>query len=560
MGISLGKDIVLATILSNLLALVLPVVILQIYDRIIPNAAYETLSALAIGLFVAFVFDIVLKVARNHLLARAGARFERELTARMVNRLLTGDLALVEQDQPGDHLERLKSIERLKDFKSSDNATAWLEIPFAIVFLAIIAFISPLLAGLVLAIGTLSIYTSRGYVDQMHVATQARLDIDNRRHSFLIEVLKAIEATKSLGVERLLERRYERLMGSSATAGARAAFLSQAYSGFNGSLMQLSTSLVAIAGAILVINQQISAGALAASMLLAGRALQPLMRYETMVGRKRELDIWETKLGEFLHGEDDHRGSTVPGSIEKIEFENVTYSPAGGDPILLGINLKVARGETIVISGANGSGKSTLMWVATGRLFATEGRVRVNNVDLRECAPQSISDRIAYLPQRHALLEGTVLENITRFDPQANLSDALLLVEQIGLGPFFRRHPQGFSMKVQSGAAGGLPPAIVNMISIVRSLVGNPDVVLFDEANLSLDRDIDERLLELLRQLKPNISLVLVTQRPSYAQLGDRHYRLEGRRLIEAEAPTRRHEAPQASPEQSASARVAESC
>ena len=528
------RDVIVASVAANLLALALPLVLLQIYDRIIPNKGYETLAALAIGLFVAIALDVVLKNARAAIMAWSGSRFENHLTERAVSHLLTGDLVTIEKDPPGAHLDRLKSIDRIRDFRTGEAATAYLDIPFAFMFLMIVALISPSIALVILAIAVSAILVTRRIDEAARALIEQRNDVDTRRHSFLIEVLKSIETVKSLGIGAFMERRYERLMGTAAGLVARSSELSNLSQGITGSMTQLATAAVAAFGAILVIDGSLTVGALAATILLAGRVLQPLFKVELANSRSEEIKLAEGRLAKLFDGEREHVGGLDPGSIETISLRQISFAHSPeGPPILDSIDLDLRRGEMVAISGASGSGKSTLLWLMTGALRPTSGEVMVNGYDLRDCDLRVLRHQISLLPQRHTLLDGTVIENMTRFDPERYAPEALRIATALGLDRFFAAHPQGLSGRVRSGETGDMPASVVDRIALVRGLVNTPRVILFDESNQSLDRDADVALLRYLESQRDKAAIVLITQRPSYAAIADRRFKLLDGHLVE---------------------------
>lgn len=537
--VPVGRDVVIASLVSNLLALALPIVLLQIYDRVIPNRGVETLTVLAIGLIVAITLDVVLKSARASLMAWAGARFESALAERAVHQLLTGTLSDIEKDPPGTHLDRLNSIDRIRDFRTGEPATAFLDVPFVFLFAVVIALISPVLAAVVLVLCAVALIATRRIEASARELVEARSNIDTRRHSFLIEVLNAIETVKSLGIGEFMERRYERLMGTSAALGARAGELSHLSQGLAGSLSQLTTAAVATVGAVLVIGGSMTVGSLAAAILLAGRIIQPLFKVEAINGKSEELKIWERRLGSLFDGGRERHDGIDPGEIDVISLDKVSFRRRDDEPCILeDVDLEIRRGEIIAISGASGSGKSTLMGLLAGELLPSSGAISVNGHEITACDYRVLRRQISLLPQRHTLLDGTIFENMTRFEPDRNAAKAIEVASMLELDRFFSAHPLGLACTVRSGEAADLPASVADRVALVRGLVNLPRVILFDEANQSLDKGADVALLNYLRAQREEAAVVLVTQRPSYAAIADRRYNLTDGHLVEIDRDT----------------------
>ena len=523
-----------ASVAINVLALALPIVLMQIYDRVIPNQNRATLLVLGLGLATAVVAEVLLRTARSRLMSYASARYEVDTTLALCRQFLLADASQIERAPPGVHIGRLTSIDRIREFRGGDAGSTALDLPFSILFLLVVAWIALPIAVLLLAMTGITILTVRKLTRASETLASQRAELEGRRHSFLIEVLSRIEPIKSAGISAFMERRYERLMKSSATTTAAFTATSNVAQGVIGAVSQLTPVAVGAVGAIMVSFNAISVGALAAVILLSGRAIQPIMRLEALVAGDLNTRRLEEELDEVLSLSIAERGTIDPGSIDVISLNDVAcIKRDDGDFVLEGVDLELRRGDVVGIRGVNGSGKSSVTAMLAGQLIPERGEVRVNGVDMRDCDPDIIAKRIALLPERPTLLEGTVLENMTRFRPQEHLTEAIELATALGMDSYFAAHPEGLSMKIRHGVNAGLPTSIIDRVALVAALLGNPDVVLFDEANLSLDFEGDGLLRDHLLARRASASVVLVTQRPSYLKGCDRLYRIEDGRLVE---------------------------
>lgn len=531
--IYLGIHVILASICLNLLVLVQPLVFLQIYDRVIPNSAVETLFVLMIGLMIALGLDFILRIARSSLLETIGLRFERMIYARFIQQILHGDLTAIEREAPGVHLDRLQAISRIVEFRTEDSATVFIDLPFAAIFLGIVCVISPALALLLLGTIGVGLLIIRHFDGRIDAATRERSELDARRHSFLIEVLRSTEAVKAMRIEEFLVRRYERLMAAIADRSASNVGNHQLAVGMFSAFAQVSTVWVASAGAILVIQGTVTVGALATAIFLTGRILQPIFQFRALAIRRKEIAGWEAQIEAFLARDNRSAGALQPEKVDSLEVRDLSFAPVAHMlPVLTGVSFEARRGECIQISGASGSGKSLLMWLLAGAYTKTAGDILVNNVPREQYDPVALKQRFALLTNRNVMLEGTVIDNLTRFSRRENLAEAMRVSEALNIHTFFASHPQGLALPVHSGSS-GLPAGVVDRIAAVRALVGKPDVVLFDEANQALDPESDERMAEFLAAIKPDVILILITRSPRYAVLADRSYRLEGGHLRE---------------------------
>lgn len=529
----LQPDILTATLGINLLSLALPLVVLQVYDRIIPYAALPTLSLLVLGLSAVLILDVILKSARSYLAGWAGARFEHEAGVKAVRKLLGGDLRQVEATPAGVHLDRLSSVEPVREFYASQASLALVDLPFVVLFLGLLTYIAGSLVlvpiVLLLVFGGLAV----GIGVQLRGALTNRATWDDRRYNFVIEVLSGIHSIKSLAMERLMLRRHERLMESCAKAGFRVAFLSNLAQGLGSALSQITMAVVAAAGSLYVISGQLSIGALAACTLLAGRAVQPVLRALGLWTRFQAIRIAEERLAE-LDALDSEQVSTGT-SIEKIggiELEKVSFSYApDSEKVLNEISLRIEPGEMIGIRGGNGVGKTTLLWLLMGGLMPTNGRLRINGQDISELDLAALREKIAYLPQQAILFEGTAMDNITMFRGDGYLTQANELAARLGLDQAFAKMPDGYETKVGSTASSNLPGGVAQRIAVARAMMGAPELILFDEANTALDGPADARLTDLLMSHKGKATMIVVSYRPSLLRLADRRFDLAGGKL-----------------------------
>lgn len=530
-------DLFFASITINILALALPLALLQVYDRILPNEAESTLLLLMLGIGMAVVLEGFLKLGRTYISGWAGAKFEHLAGVSAVERLLMTNLADFEQEGSGVHLERLGSLNTLKDFYSGQAFLTIWDVPFAILFLGLIAYLAGWLVAIPVVVLVTFIIFAVFFGKRLKKAVQERMTADDRRYNFIIEVLAGIHTVKSMAMESQMLRRYERLQESCAVADGAVAMDSTNSQSLGTVFSQLTTVAVVCGGALLVIDNQLTIGGLAACTMLAGRAMQPLQRavgiytrFQTiLIARERLKDLWklqpEVKAGMPKIGH-------VDGALE---LRDVAFRFGQDDekPVLEDVNVRLKAGEAMGIAGDNGSGKTTLLWLMMGALRPTEGEVYVDGEDLRGFDPHSYRSQIAYLPQLGELFQGTIMENITMFRGEEYEEAATATAELLGLDDVVSQLPMGYETRVGDGASDALPRGIKQRIAIARALVDQPRIVLFDEANTAIDGAGDNILREMLEKLKGHATMVLVTHRPSMLKLCDQVFDLKDGHLTE---------------------------
>ncbi|NGZ06922.1 MAG: peptidase domain-containing ABC transporter [Magnetococcales bacterium] len=530
-------DLILTSTVLNILALALPLTMLQIYDRILLFQAETTLEILTAGVMVAILFEAILKMVRSYIGSWLGARFEHLAGCTAIYRLLSSTLANTERQGAGMHLERINGIHSLKDFYAGQAVLTVLDLPFAILFLVLIYHLAGWIVIIPILIFTLFIGVSFLISRWLYEAVQKRTLWEDRRIDFLIEVLNGVHSVKAMAMEAMMLRRYERLQESCSSASQQVGLLGVTSGNLGMLFSQLNMVAMVGLGCLLVIDHQLTIGGLAACSMLSGQAIQPLQRAFGIWARFQSIRVTRDRLA-ILFDLPPEVETDIPEltSLEgALELRDVTYR-FGPDkpPLLHNIQLNVAPGETIAISGGNGSGKTTLLWLMQGALRPSSGTVMLDGQDLSAFNPSSVRSQIAYLPQAGILFKGTIMDNLTMFRPW-RASDAEALSARLGLTDFITKMPNGFETLVDDGAAEILPQGIKQRIAIARALLDQPKLVLFDEANTSIDSRGDEELKQELMRFHGQVTLILVSHRPSLVALADRVYQLQNGTLIQQE-------------------------
>ncbi|WP_299442012.1 ABC transporter transmembrane domain-containing protein [uncultured Rhodospira sp.] len=526
-------ELVLISLFINLLTLMLPLVLLQVYDRILPNEAISTLALLVLGIGGALILESLLKLGRSYLTGWVGARFEHNTGVAAMRRLLDAPVQAFERVGSGVHLERLGALNTVKDFYAGQALLSLLDLPFAVLYLGIIWLLGGWLVlvplGLLLIFGIMAV----GLGGRLRGAIDQRMTFDDRRFNFIIEALKGGHTLKSMAMEAQMMRRYERLQEKCGAANRDVTLASASALSLGAVFSQATMAATVGAGSTLVVAETMTVGALAACTLLAGRSLQPIQRALGVWTRFQSIRLARRRL----HAVFDMEPESEPGLPEPrdvqgaLALRGAAFSfDAEAPPILRDLNIAVRPGECVGIAGDNGSGKTTLLGLMSGALKPDCGDVLLDGVPLDHYDPCRLKRHIAYLPQLGELFRGTILDNITMFDPRRSEA-AIAQAEALGLGPIIASLPMGYDTLVGDSANETLPRGIRQRIAVARALLPEPKVVLFDEANTGMDSAGDADLKAVLDTLKGTCTLILVTHRPSMLRMADRVYDLRDRTL-----------------------------
>jgi ATP-binding cassette subfamily C protein LapB len=539
----LRPDVLAASLTINMFSLALPIVVLQVYDRIIPNQAHGSFAVLIVALLVTVAIDALLRILRSVILSWSGAKFEHRQSMRLLHRILSADTLTYESSPPGSYLDRFQNLDKIQEFYSGQSILLLVDLPFIPVFLILIWLIAGNMvlipATLLLLFLSVSLVTGA----RVRTAMQERITMDERRQNFIIETLRGVHTIKSMAMEELMMRRHERLQAQSANSVYELARINSIAQGLGATFSQVATVCFVGIGSILVVGGDLTVGALAAGTMLSGRTLQPTLRamglWSSFQGARLARDQVERVLA--LPPESGRDRGRRPSLEVPIKLENVSFRYPGQQTDLIeALNLTVQPNEAIGIAGANGVGKSTLLALLMGFFHPREGRISFGRDDLRDIDPDYLHGRIGYMPQKGSLFEGTILENMTLFRGGHMIHDAVALTRELGLDEIIARLPDGLDTKVGSAAVDPLSEGARQAILMVRAMVGDPPVLFFDDANANFDLKNDTRLLKFIERRKGKRTIIIVSHRPSFLRLCDRQFVLRDRRLQELQVPANR--------------------
>jgi len=520
-----------------MLALALPLVILQVYDRIIPNQAVETFTFIVLSMIGVVVLDTLLKILRSRLLSWEGARFDHRESLNAIGRILDADTQDYSKNSSGFYLDKMQALEQIQEFYSGQSALLIMDFPFVLIFLGLVWIIAGPLIWIPLLLLLLFALVSSISGRKLREALDTRSTMEDRRQDFIIETLRGIHTIKSMAMEPFMLRRYERLQQQSAASVFQLSQINSIVQGIGATFSQVAVVTFAAIGSLSVISGELSIGALAAGTMLSGRILQPGLRAMGLWTQFQSLRLAKQKIAQLYALRSEKGGSySTPGKplAGPIELQGVHFRYGDSGPLLLeDLSLNIRAGETIGITGNNGTGKTTLVGLMAGLLKPTQGRILLGGVDLDDYDLRYLRANIGIVPQKGVLFEGTILENMTLYREGEAIDQAIELAKLLGLDQIISVMPQGLDTRVGGAAVNTLSEGVRQKITIVRSLVGHPSIVLFDDANANFDMNNDAKLLAVMQQMKQHKTMLLVSHRPSFLRICDRRFTLTERRLVE---------------------------
>lgn len=519
------RDVLGAALLINMMALAMPLFTMNVYDRVVPNRAIETLWMLALGVFLVIGVDMALRSLRGYFLDLASARIDMQLSAKIMERVL-GVRMEARPAAVGAFSSNLRSFESVRDFITSASVTAFIDLPFALLFVLVIAIIAwQLIIPVLLAIVLVIVYA---YVLQhkMHALSESTYRASALRNATLIESLTALETIKTQGAEGVMQSKWEKSVAFVSRVNNQMRFLSAAATTGAMEIQQIVNVVVVIAGVYLIGDGKLSMGGLIACTMLTSRAIAPLGQ---MVGLLMQYHNAKVALGSLervmqnpVERPADASFVHRPELKGNIEFQDVAFNyPNSQVAALKGLNCRINAGEKVVVIGRIGSGKTTLQKLLLGLYQPTAGAVSVDGVDLRQLDPADLRRNIGYVAQDVTLFYGTLRDNIAIGAPYAEDSAIVAAAEAGGLTEFVNRHPDGFDMMI--GERGdSLSGGQRQGVAIARAFLMDPPILLLDEPTSAMDFTSEQQFKERLRQMAAHKTVLIVTHRNSLLDLATR--------------------------------------
>ena len=519
------RDVLGAAFLINMLALAMPLFTMNVYDRVVPNRALETLWVLALGILIVIGVDFLLRSLRGYFIDLAGARIDMKLSALIMERVL-GMRMEARPAAVGSFSANLRSFESVRDFITSASVTAFIDLPFALLFVIVIGLIAwPLIFPVLAAMLAVAVYA---YVLQykMHELSETTYRAGALRNATLIESLSALETIKTQAAENVMQSKWEKSVAFVARVNNRMRFLSAAATNGAAEIQQLVNVTVVIVGVYLIGEGMLSMGGLIACTMLSSRAVAPLGQMVGLLLQFQNARISLTSLEQIM-GHPVERPADAnfvhrPDLRGSIEFRDVHFSyPNTQVAALRGVTARIEQGEKVVIIGRVGSGKTTLQKLLLGLYQAEQGTVSVDGVDVRQLDPADLRRNIGYVPQDVTLFYGTLRDNIAIGAPYADDAAILAAAEAGGLSEFVNRHPDGFDMLI--GERGeSLSGGQRQGVAIARAFLMDPPILLLDEPTSAMDFSSEQQFKDRLRKIAAHKTVLIVTHRNSLLELATR--------------------------------------
>ena len=519
--------VMLAATLVNFMSIGSSIFIMVVYDRVVPNSAYESLYALTMGMALVIIFDYILKMLRAYFIDYAGEFVDKKVGNSIFDRLLQAPATVV-AGPVGATANTFKEFDQVRDFFTSATLSLVVDIPFIFLFIFVIYLIAGPLA--VIPLTAVPIVLLVGIAIQPFLSRVSE-DIGNHnqeKQSVLVETISGIESVKVLGGGDLVKKRWEEAATEHSTSSRISRTLAAIAVNAAQSAQQICLVGIVFYGVFLVGDGTVSMGAMVAAVLLSSRTLAPLAQIANLFGRFNNARTAYQRLSAFMDetqaatDAQENNSSIRRPELGDLEFRAVKFRyPMQEVDTLLDINVKINKGEKVAILGRNGSGKTTLVKLASGLFGSTDGIVMYDGVDTKQIHNDDLSRSIGIVLQDVQLFSGSILENITMGREGITQEDIVEASKITGLDEFLGKVPGGYEMVLQdkgNGLSGGQRQAI----AITRAIVHKPSHFIFDEPTSAMDMNSEQYFIKNFKEVYQDSTLMVVSHRMPLVNLVDR--------------------------------------
>ncbi|MFA7276829.1 MAG: type I secretion system permease/ATPase [Pseudobdellovibrionaceae bacterium] len=518
-------EVIIATVMINCFALATTLFTMTVYDRVIPNGAYETLWVLSLGALVVYTFDFVMKNLRSYFLDIAGRKSDVKISARLFEQLL-GMTLQARPASAGVMASHMREFETIRDFFTSATMTALVDLPFAFFFIIIIAIIAGPLALIPLLAIPIVLVVGWFLQKPMERITKESMMESALKNALLFETITGLETIKTQAAEGHVQRRWEELSEKGSRTSVKLKRVASLALNFSYYIQQITTVVLVVVGVYMIGDAMLTQGALIGAVMLVGRALGPLSQVAGLITRfnqswqsLKHLEDLMKRPVERPAGKHFITKTRVDG---RVEFRDVVFKYEGQThPTLKGLNFAIEPGEHVGIIGAVGSGKTTLARLLINLYQPESGAILLDGTDVRQIDPGDLRRSIGAVQQSPNLFYGSVRENITMGHETAPERAVVRAAELAGVMDFLRESEKGLDTQIgERGEAlsGGQRQAV----AIARSLLYDPPVLILDEPTASMDPTSEMKLREKLKALSQNKTTILITHKGAMLELVDK--------------------------------------
>jgi ATP-binding cassette, subfamily B, bacterial HlyB/CyaB len=508
-------EVLLISLVLQIIGLVTPMFFQVVMDKVLVNHAMKTLNVIAIGLVCAILFEAILTGIRTYVFAHTSSKIDVELGAKLFKHLLSLPISYFQARRVGDSVARIRELENIRSFLTSNAMTLVLDVMFSFIFIAVMLWYSPILTLIVVVSIPIYLTLSIVFTPILRTRLNEKFNKSAENQSFLVETLSGIDTVKAMAVEPRWQQKWDKQLAAYVSAGLSTTNIGMIASGGVSLVSKLVTAAIMWLGATLVVDNKMTVGELIAFNMLAGQVSSPILRLAQLWNDFQQVGISMSRLGDILNARTEVAGqkTRIPRIAGVIEFDQVSfrYKPDAPD-VIRGIQLKIQPGEVIGIVGRSGSGKSTLTKLVQRLYVPDRGRVTVDGQDIAIIDTASLRQQTGVVLQENTLFTRSIRDNIALSNPALPIETIIEAAKLAGAHEFICELPEGYDTMVGEHGT-GLSGGQRQRIAIARALITNPRILIFDEATSALDYESEKIIQDNMRSICAGRTVLIIAHR-----------------------------------------------
>lgn len=522
---SIYKDVILGSLLINLFVLATPLFTMNVYDRVIPNNAQETLLVFTLGIVFVYLLDSFLKFTRSYMLELAGKKSDIIMSSIIFEKVQ--DLKLSQHPHSvGSFASNLKDFESVRSFFTTATMSALVDLPFTLLFLAVIYYIGGVLVFIPITTMILILTYAIFIKKPLQESIESSYEASAKKNGILIETLQNIETVKSMRMLGKRQWEWEEATGEIAAKNLKSRLLSSSIPTITNLFVQLNTVFIVVVGVYLIKEFELTMGGLIGVVILTSRTVAPIGQAAGLITNYSDAKTAYKTLNDIISKPAERPAGKqflqVPNIVGNIEFQNVSFRYPNSDVLALDdVSFTINSGEKVAIIGRIGSGKSTIAKLILKLYEPDSGAILIDGIDISQIDPADLRKYMGYVPQDIHLFRGTIKDNIVSSERHPHDEDIINAAKTSTADEFIHAHPSGYDMPIGERGA-GLSGGQKQSVGIARALMQNSSIMLMDEPSNAMDQTTETKLLKNLQEELSDKTFILITQKLSLLDLVDR--------------------------------------
>lgn len=506
-----------ASLFANVLALASSLFVIQVLNRYVSHGVDSTLFTLTVGVLVAIVFEVSFRQIRLTIANALSQPFDRSYANDTFDVLVGARGDVLAQLPVGQKREAAVAADAIQNAYSAPNISAYLDLPFAALFLLALFMLSPILAGIALIFVLIVVTLGWVSLKAMKTPTEGVMESMGVRQGLVDSALTDPDTVRAFTGQAHLRRRWSKMMDRLEQVRGVLSTRQGGSQNLTQGVQALQSTVIIAVGAMLVVSGKLDVGLLIGANILASRAVGPVIKVTQLAGALAKARTAQDTLDRLMRlPREQQRGSALGGYAGGVEFKDVAFVyPGQPTPLFESLNLKLEPNALFVVSGANGAGKTTLARLLAGLISPVRGQILVDGVDLAQIAPEWWRRQIVYMPQEPSFFSGTVRENILAYKPDLSEEGLNRAIRDAGLERFFATSRDGFDMMLQPGGR-NLPVGMRRRLALARALVSGGRLVILDEPTEGLDAEGAKQVSAVMTALnKKGCTIIALSHDPN---------------------------------------------